>query len=183
MRRLFSFPNPVNDTSARLVAGGVVIMSLTTIVLGFFGQRMGLLPGPSHAAWWLTVVIAYGFVARVLTGPKLSPLGLLVTKVLTPALHRPVKAVPGPPKRFAQGVGVVFSVTAAVLALVYHAYAAAALALGFLVVAATLESVFAFCLGCSMFRALMRIGVIPEEVCVECNNIWARQRPTVGAGA
>ncbi len=35
---------------------------------------------------WLIVVLAYGFVARVLTGPTLSPLGQLVTRVLTPAL-------------------------------------------------------------------------------------------------
>jgi hypothetical protein len=31
---LFSFPNPVNEVSARLVAGGVLILSLVTIVSG-----------------------------------------------------------------------------------------------------------------------------------------------------
>ena len=55
--RLFSFPNPVNEVSARLVAGGVVLLALATIV---FDQP------------WLTVVIAYGFVARALTGPTLK---------------------------------------------------------------------------------------------------------------
>src|SRR3954465_14706315 len=69
LHRLFSFPNPVNEVSARLVASGVVLMSLIVLV---FDQR------------WLTIVIAYGFIARVLTGPKLSPLGQLVTKVITP---------------------------------------------------------------------------------------------------
>jgi uncharacterized protein DUF4395 len=49
--RVFSFPNPVNEVSARLVAGGVVLLGLVTIV---FDQP------------WLTGVIAYGFIARVL---------------------------------------------------------------------------------------------------------------------
>ena len=71
VRRLLSFPDPVNEVSARLVAAGVVIMCLLTIGLNIR---------------WATAVIAYGFVARALTGPKLSPLGQLVTRVLTPRL-------------------------------------------------------------------------------------------------
>ena len=69
LRALFSFPNPVNEVSARLVAGGVLLMVVLTIA---FDLR------------WATAVIAYGFVARVLTGPSLSPLGQLVTRVITP---------------------------------------------------------------------------------------------------
>jgi hypothetical protein len=40
-------------------------------------------------------------------------------------------------------------------------------------VAATLESAFGICLGCMTFGALMRAGVVPEEVCERCNDIWA----------
>ena len=90
VQRLFSFPNPVNEVSARLVATGVVLLAALTIA---FDLR------------WLTVLLAYGFVARVLTGPSLSPLGQLVTRVITPALPVEPKLVPGPPKRFAQGIG------------------------------------------------------------------------------
>jgi len=160
--RVFSFPNPVNEVSARLVAGGVVVLSLTAIVFD--------LP-------WLTAVIAYGFVARALSGPTLSPLGQLVTRVLTPRLPFKAKSVPGPPKRFAQGIGAVLSTTAAVLALGFGLTTAAYVLLGLVVVAATLESVFAFCVGCKIFAVLMRVGVIPEEICEECNNIWARTAP------
>ena len=39
--------------------------------------------------------------------------------------------------------------------------------------AATLESVFAVCLGCQVFGLLMRAGVVPEETCERCANIWA----------
>jgi hypothetical protein len=164
---LFSFPNPVNEVSARLVAGGVVLMSLAAIV---FGQP------------WIAAVIAYGFVARVLTGPTLSPLGQLVTRVITPRLGVAPRPVPGPPKRFAQGMGAVFSVTAGVLGLGLGLDTAAYALLGLLVVAATLESVFAFCIGCKLFALLMRAGVIPASVCERCNDIWADRSDAPGAG-
>jgi hypothetical protein len=44
---------------------------------------------------------------------------------------------------------------------------------GLIVVAATLESVFAICLGCKAFAVLIRLGLIPEEICERCNDIWA----------
>jgi len=156
---LFRFPNPVNEVSARLVAGGVVIMSLAAIAFD--------LP-------WLTAVIAYGFIARVLTGPTLSPLGQLVTRVITPRLPIKAKLVPGPPKRFAQGIGAVMSVAAATLALGFGQVTAAYALLGLLVVAATLESVFGYCLGCRIFAVLMRFGLIPAEICAECNDVASR---------
>jgi hypothetical protein len=161
--RLFSFPNPVNEVSARLVAGGVLVMCLVTIV---FNQP------------WLTAVIAYGFIARVLTGPKLSPLGQLVTRVIVPRLSVPAKFVPGPPKRFAQGMGAVMSVTACILALGFGLTVEAYVVLGLIVVAAMLESVFAICIGCKIFGALMRAGIIPESVCEECADISRRYAPT-----
>jgi hypothetical protein len=159
--RIFSFPNPVNEVSARVVAGGVVVMCLVTII---FDQP------------WLTAVIAYGFIARVLTGPTLSPLGQLATRVITPALPFAAKPVPGPPKRFAQGIGAALSTAAAILALGFGAVTAGYVLLGVLVVAATLESVFGLCLGCKIFAVLMRVGIVPESVCEECNDIWARPK-------
>ncbi len=162
-QRLFSFPDPVNEVSARLVAGGVLLLALTTIIFDLS---------------WLTVPLAYGFVARVLTGPTLSPLGQVVTRIITPRLGLETRLVPGPPKRFAQGMGVVFSVTAAVLALGFGQRGAAYVVLGMLAIAATLESVFAYCLGCKVFGLLMRAGVIPERVCEQCNSFWAASSAT-----
>jgi hypothetical protein len=156
-KTLFSFPNPVNEVSARLVAAGVVLMCVLTIA---FDQR------------WVTVVIAYGFVARVLTGPTLSPLGQLVTRVVTPRLRIPERPVAGPPKRFAQGIGVAFSVTALVLTGLGY-WTAAEVVLALLAGAALLESALGLCLGCKAFALLMRVGMVPEEVCERCNNIWA----------
>jgi hypothetical protein len=158
VRSLFSFPNPVNEVSARLVAGGVVIMSVLTIALNLK---------------WATVVIAYGFVARVLAGPSLSPLGLVVTRVITPRLGLAERPVAGPPKRFAQGIGVAFSLSAVVLTVLGY-WGAAQVLLGLLALAAFLESALGLCLGCKVFALLMRVGLVPQEVCERCNNIWAR---------
>jgi hypothetical protein len=160
-RELFSFPNPVNELSARLVAGGVVAMAVAAIVFGQF---------------WLLIAIACGFVARVLTGPTLSPLGQLVTRVITPRLSLPAKYLPGPPKRFAQGIGATISVAAVVAYFGFGSSGAAYVLLGLIVVAATLESVFAFCLGCAIFGVLMRWGVVPDEVCDRCSDIWGGAR-------
>jgi hypothetical protein len=158
MREFLAFPNPVNEKAARVVAGVVLATSVVILVTG---------------AHWLLIPLAYGFWARVLTGPTLSPLGWAAQNVIAPALG-PKKPVPGPPKRFAQGVGVVFSTTALVLALVVGDDTAADVVLGLLAVAAGLESIFGYCLGCKVFALLMRAGLIPETVCAECADISGR---------
>jgi len=165
LNRLFSFPDPVNEVSARLVAAGVVLMAVATLATD---------------EPWILVPIAYGFFARVLTGPTLSPLGQFVTRVVTPRLHAAARPVPGPPKRFAQGMGFAMSTTAAILALGFGLRAAAFVIVGLIIVAATLESGFGFCIGCKVFALLMRVGLIPEEVCERCSNIWSSQPSHLG---
>jgi hypothetical protein len=160
MSRLLRFPDPVNEVSARLVAAGVVVMAALTL-----GLRQP----------WLLVPIAYGFVARVATGPTLSPLGQLVTRVITPRLPLAPRPVPGPPKRFAQGIGAVVTVTAALLALVAGLTAPAYGLVVMLLVFASLESFAGFCVGCTVFAALMRAGVIPASVCQRCLDV--RRQP------
>ncbi len=164
---LFSFPNPVNEVSARLVAAGVVLIALAAIL---------------SAQPWIFIVLAYGFLARVLTGPTLSPLGQFVTRVVTPALPFEQKLVPGPPKRFAQGIGAAFSVTAAVLVVGFDQIGAGSILLVVLAAFATLESVFGICVGCKVFAILMRAGVIPAEVCESCNKITL-SGPAAAAGS
>lgn len=168
MRQMLGFPNPVNEVSARLVAAGVVILTIATVVL---------------QSPLLLVVLAYGFVARVLTGPKLSPLGWFVTRVLTPRLPFAPKYVAGPPKRFAQGIGATLSTAAVVLYFGFGLDTAAFVLVGLITVAATLESVFALCLGCKLFAVLMRVGVVPDDTCERCNDIWstAPSRPATAA--
>jgi hypothetical protein len=158
---LLTFPDPVDEISARLVAGGVVVMSVAYVATGW---------------WWLLVLLAYGFVARVASGPTLSPLGLAVTRLLRPRLPVAARLTPGPPKRFAQGIGATFTVAAVVARFGFGAVGASQLLVAAIVVAATLESVVGFCLGCWVFGRLMRAGVIPEAVCEDCADLSRRAR-------
>jgi len=162
---VFRFPNPVNELAARTVAAGVLALALLTLVLS---AALGF-------GWlWLTVPLAYGFVARVLTGPTLSPLGQLATRVVASRLG-PARPVPGPPKRFAQGMGAAMSLAAVVAHFGFGADWVAVVLLGLIVVAATLESVFAFCIGCTIFAGLMRVGLIPASACEACADVSLRQ--------
>lgn len=156
LRQVFSFPDPANEYAARMVAGIVVAMALGVIVLR------------QH---WLLFPLAYGFVARVLTGPTLSPAGLMATRVLVPLFGNHVKPVPGPPKRFAQGIGVVFSVAAMVLHWGFGLTGASYAVLGVLTVFAALEAFAGFCMGCYVFAVLMHAGLIPATVCKTCTNL------------
>jgi hypothetical protein len=158
MNALFTFPNPVNEKAARVVAAGVLVLAAVTLATGWY---------------WLLVPMAYGFVARVLAGPRLSPLGLLATQVIAPRLGPP-REVPGPPKRFAQGMGAVMTVAAAILALLLAEHGAADVLLAGMILAAALEAGLAVCLGCHVFALLMRAGIIPDAVCADCADIWSR---------
>ncbi|HXY43049.1 MAG TPA: DUF4395 domain-containing protein [Acidimicrobiales bacterium] len=162
MANIIGFPNPVNETSARVVAGGVVAMGTAAIALD---------------QPWILLPLTYGFAARVLTGPKLSPLGQFATKVVTPRLNIEHRFVPGPPKRLAQGVGLAMSGTALVLAATGRRRLAYRVLAG-LVGAASLEAFFGFCIACRAFPLLMKTGIIPEDVCKECADFWSRPKET-----
>lgn len=154
---ILGFPHPVNEKAARVVAGGVALLAVLTLATGWR---------------WLLVPIALGFLARVLAGPKLSPLGQIATRVVAPRLGRP-KLVPGPPKRFAQAIGLTLTTVAAVAALAFGATTLTTVLLAILLVFATLESVVGFCAGCWLFGRLMALGVIPEATCAACANFSA----------
>ena len=152
INNLFSFPNPVNEFSARFVAGMVSILTVATILT---------------ENQFVAGFLLYGFLARVATGPTLSPMGLLATRVIVPALGNPTKLVAGPPKRFAQTVGLAFSATAFVM-LMLDFILVFQITLAILVVFALLESVAGFCAGCFVFSYLMKWKIIPQSVCESC---------------
>jgi hypothetical protein len=161
MKKLFSFPNPVNDAAARTVATGVVVHCVLALI--------------TNAAW-LLIPLTYGVAARVATGPTLSPLGRFATEFAAPRIEKTAslrhiaRLLPGPPKRFAQGVGLVFSGSATIVWLT-AGWAAARWILLPLTVAASLEAFLGLCLGCTAFGWLMKIGLIPASVCADCADL------------
>jgi hypothetical protein len=112
---------------------------------------------------WLLVPLAYGFVARVLAGPRLSPLA----RVAVALGRRRPRYTAGPPKRFAQGCGAVLGVAA--LGFAFGGLEVVAWALvAVLLVFASLEAFAGYCVGCRVFALGMRAGLVPEATCERC---------------
>lgn len=164
MREILRYPNPVNEVSVRLTAGVMAVLSWIAV----FSQST-LLIG----------VIAATFLLRVASGPRVDPVSWTVNRFVTPNLNLKPQPTPGPPKRFAQLIGAVFTVSAFALALAGASFGAVAL-MAVVAVFATLESTLGFCAGCQVFALLMRVGIIPESVCVECADLSLRWGRSVG---
>jgi hypothetical protein len=164
---IFGFPETVNEFSARQVAAGVV--ALTTL-FALSGSTL------------LLAAITVGFIARVVSGPTLSPLGQFVTRVVTPTLEactgRTGPQVAGTPKRFAQAIGAMLSLTALGTQMAGFGNAAIVIVL-MITAAASLESMFGYCLGCTIFAKLIDLRVLPESVCEDCNDINRRLASSV----
>ena len=156
--RVSRFPNIVDDVSVRLIAGVVLVLAVVALA--------------AHQ-WWLYAVLAADFTLRAGWGPSASPVARFVASVVRPRVAAAPRYTAGPPKRFAASIGAVLTAAAAVLWL-----AGASLPLVLIgvvmVVFPALESLAGICVGCLVFSALMRVGVIPESVCVECADITRR---------
>lgn len=161
--RIFGFPDPVNEVAARTVAAGVACMALAVLVT---------------RQWWLLWPLAYGFVARVATGPKLSPLGQFAVRVVAPRFK--ARPVPGSPKRFAQGIGATVTTSAVVLHFALGADGIVLILSAAMVLFASLEAAFGFCVGCKLFALLSRLGWLPAALCEDCE--LPRRQPS-GPGA
>ena len=165
MKTLFSFPNPVNDYAARMVALFVVALALAFQITG---------------NEYILIFLAYGFAARTLTGPSLSPIGQLVTRVLIPLLRIPNKPVAGPPKRFAQSIGLGFSIAALVTFYLGDSVVITRYLIGTLGLFASIEAFLGFCTGCYVFGWLMRFGIIPDSVCEDCKIDYPGAQTDIG---
>ena len=161
LREVFAFPEIVNDYAARCTAALVVGLAVITVLV------------PSPLQTWLAGALALGFVLRVAGGPRYSPFGRLSVHVLAPRVSTEPKMVAGAPKRFAQTIGLVMSSVAFALFLAGLA-TAGVVVLVVLIAAALAEAALGFCLGCWVYGQLQRAGIVSEDACVDCADIWAR---------
>jgi hypothetical protein len=104
---------------------------------------------------WLALAQAAVFAASALS-PRRAPYGLLYRAVLAPRLGRPTELEPAEPVRFAQLVGLVFSLVAAVGYLAGEPVVGLVFA-GFALIAAFLNAAFGLCLGCEVYLAFRRL--------------------------
>ncbi|MEV4534843.1 DUF4395 domain-containing protein [Asanoa sp. NPDC049518] len=106
-------------------------------------------------AWWLALAQAVVF-ALTAIDPRKGPYSLLYRTVVAPRLAPPSEREPAEPVRFAQALGGVFAVAAAI------GYGTGGTAVGivaaaFGLAAAFLNSVFGLCLGCELYLATRRM--------------------------
>ncbi|TGK77958.1 DUF4395 domain-containing protein [Leptospira montravelensis] len=149
------YPDVVNENVTRIVASSVV----------FFGVLAILFPNA-----YVLGFLVFGFALRLSYGPKFEPFAFFTSRYLVPWLGISFVSAAGPPKRFAQLIGFLFSVSAIVFFVLGHTLVYQ-ITLATLVFFASLESFLGWCAGCFAFGLLMKLGVIPEEICERCNNL------------
>jgi hypothetical protein len=141
----------IDPRSPRFGAGITAVLLLVTIFLGLLGLDI--------AAFVVLLVITLLFAWGAFAGIQLHPYGVLFRAFVRPRLGPPAEREDPAPPTFAQGVGFVITGLGLILALFGVPYAVViAAALAF--VAAFLNSVFGYCLGCQIYLLLVRAGVI-----------------------
>lgn len=159
------FPAIVDDVNVRLIAA--VVLAIGVVAL-------------ATQQWWLYAVLAVDFALRAALGPRVSPIAQLVQRWIRPTVAAAPRPTAGPPKRFAAAIGAVLTIAATALWLVGLATGSSAAIAGVVAIGAimvlfpALESVLGLCVGCTLFSLLMRLGVVPEEICLDCADITRR---------
>ena len=141
----------IDPRSPRFGAGITAVLLLVVIGLDLAGADL--------AATILFAAITLLFAWGAFAGVKRHPYGAIYRATLRPRLKPPTELEDPVPPTFAQGVGFVITGVALVLHLVGVPYAlviGASLAF----VAAFLNSVFGYCLGCQIYLLLVRAGIL-----------------------
>lgn len=144
----------IDPRGPRFGAGITAVLLLVTIFLGLVGLTV--------AATTLLAVLAVLFLLGAVAGPARHPWGLLFARLVRPRLAPPSELEDPVPPTFAQGVG--FGITAIGVALQllgvpYAVVVGAAIAF----VAAFLNCVFGYCLGCQAYLLLARARLVPRR--------------------
>ncbi|PWC03274.1 DUF4395 domain-containing protein [Agromyces badenianii] len=116
--------------------------------------------GAAPAAFWLLVAITLLFAWGAIAGIRRHPFGLLFAKLVRPRLAPPAELEDPRPPTFAQGVGFAVAFAGVILALL-GVSAAVPIAAAIAFLAAFLNAVFGFCLGCQVYLLLARARILP----------------------
>jgi hypothetical protein len=154
------FPRVLDDVTVRLIAAVVLVLALVALDL--------------HQPW-IYAVLAVDFILRTTLGPKASPIARGVQQFIRPRVSTPRKPTAGPPKRFAAGIGAALTSTAAILWALGIALPVVVTIGVVMIIFPALESIVGLCVGCRIFGVLMKLGLVPEEICLECADISLRR--------
>jgi hypothetical protein len=144
----------IDSRGPRFSAGITAILFLVVIALALLGY--------GTAALILAIYNAAVFLWGAVAGVQRHPYGLLFKYLVRPRLRPPVELEDPTPPTFAQGVGLFVTVVGIALYFVVGPIAlVVAGAAAF--VAAFLNSVFAYCLGCQIYLLLARAGILGRK--------------------
>jgi hypothetical protein len=140
----------IDPRGPRVAAGITAVVVLVVIGLALAGQ------------FWPAFILfaAQGIVFAVgaFAGVQRHPYGVVFRKLIRPRLTPPLELEDAKPPTFAQGVGLVVTVAGLGLGLLVPLALPIAAAAAF--IAAFLNSVFDYCLGCQIYLLLVRTKVI-----------------------
>ncbi|NYJ02875.1 hypothetical protein HNR19_003573 [Nocardioides thalensis] len=150
-----SAPSTTSETAAPALRNGIdprgprFTAAVTAVLLA------AALVAPEEVATALVAVQGLFFLAGVALGVQRTPTGLVFRAFVRPRLTPPADLEDPRPPRFAQAVGLLF----AAVALVGYLSGATVLgqvAVGLALVAALLNAVIGFCLGCELYLLGLR---------------------------
>jgi hypothetical protein len=156
-------PPGIDPRGPRFGAAITAVLLIVVIALGLAsGNPATLEERLVQPSFLLFTAISLVFAWGAFAGIQRHPYGLLFRTVVRPRLKPPVELEDPTPPTFAQGVGFVITAVGILLYLVGVPYAiVVAGAAAF--VAAFLNSVFAYCLGCQIYLLLARAGVVGRK--------------------
>jgi Domain of unknown function (DUF4395) len=134
--------------------GAAITGVLLLVVIGLW--LSGLTLAATIVFLYITLVFAWGAFA----GVQRHPYGLFFKAVVRPRLKPPTELEDPTPPTFAQGVGLVITGLGLILSLIPGAGLVLPIAAGLAFIAAFLNSVFAYCLGCQIYLLLVRAGIL-----------------------
>jgi len=132
-------PKPVDPRGPRFGAAITAVLLAVILILG---------PGVPALVLLLIQTIAFGLGSLV--GLHAQPYGLIYKSLVRPRLKAPSEREDPRPPRFAQSVGLIFAV-AGLVGLLASLPVLFYVAIAFAFIAAVLNSVFNFCLGCELY--------------------------------
>ena len=134
--------------------GAAITGILLLVVVGLW--LIGLVVGAYVVFAYIVLVFAWG----ALAGVQRHPYGLFFKSVIRPRLKPPTELEDPTPPTFAQGVGLVITLAGLLLSLIPGVGLALPIAAALAFIAAFLNSVFGYCLGCQIYLLLVRLGVL-----------------------
>jgi hypothetical protein len=147
-------PAGIDPRSPRFGAGITAVLLLAVVFLALIGA--------AAAAGVLLLVAALLFAWGTIAGVRRHPYGILYRVAVRPRLAAPAELEDAAPPTFAQGVGLLVTAAGLLLA-VLGVPGAVPVSAALAFVAAFLNSVFGYCLGCQLYLLLVRAGVIRKR--------------------